>query len=42
MAVFVDENNADKISERISKLGYKKFVIGELTKKNSTDSVVYF
>ena len=42
MAVFVDKNNADKISERISKLGYKNFVIGELTKKNSTDSVVYF
>ena len=42
MAVFVDKNNADKISKRISKLGYKNFVIGELTKKNSTDSVVYF
>ena len=41
MAIFVDKNEVNKISQRISKMGYKNFVIGELIKKENTDSVVY-
>ena len=29
------------INERITKMGYKNFVIGELIKKENTDSVIY-
>ena len=41
MAIFVDKSEVNKISQRISKMGYKNFVIGELIKKENTDSVVY-
>ena len=41
MAIFVDKNEVNKISQRISKMGYKNFVIGELIKKENTDSVFY-
>ena len=41
MAIFVDKSEVNKISQRISKMGYKNFVIGELIKRENTDSVFY-
>jgi phosphoribosylaminoimidazole (AIR) synthetase len=41
MVIFVDKDEVNIICERITKLGYKNFVIGELIKKENTDSVIY-
>ena len=41
MVIFVDKDEVNVICERITKLGYKNFVIGELIKKENTDSVIY-
>ena len=41
MVIFVDKDEVNIICERITKMGYKNFVIGELIKKENTDSVIY-